>query len=219
MKNVLQFLQQLKENNNKEWFTANKKTFDEAQKVFKQLMEKVGEEFGKYDMVEKPKVFRIYRDVRFSPDKTPYKNNFGSYLERSTKLKRGGYYLHISPGESFVGGGFWQPEPNDLKRIRDEFASDHLTINKIISDPIFQKYFTKLDGEALKRPPKGYDPSLPAIELIKHKGFVATYKLSDKEIMAKDFHLLVADVFKSLVPFHDYMSEVLTTNVNGELIV
>jgi uncharacterized protein (TIGR02453 family) len=219
MENILHFLQELKVNNNKEWFTTNKASFEKAQKEFKHLMNKVAEEFGRIDAIEEPKVFRIYRDVRFSADKTPYKNNFASSIARSSNLRRGGYYLHICPGESFIGGGFWQPEPHDLQRIRDEFASDPQTIQKIINDKIFQKYFTKLEGESLKRPPKGYDANLPAIELIKHKSFVAMYQLSDKELLRPDFHKLVSDIFRSILPFHDYMSGVLTTNLNGELIV
>lgn len=219
MENILQFLRDLKENNNKEWFTANKKIFDANYKEFKNIIQQIAAEFKKYDVIEAPKVFRIYRDVRFSSDKTPYKNNFAGYLERSTQMRRGGYYLHICPGESFIGGGIWQPEPHDLKRIRDEFAADPKTIQGIIADKVFQKYFSKLNGDSLKRPPRGYDETLEAIELIKQKSFVVSYQLSDKELCKPDFHLLAVDIFKSIIPFHDYMSSVLTTNINGELIV
>lgn len=219
MKEILEFLKELNENNHKEWFTANKSRFDKVNKEFKVMMDKIHDEFSKYDELDKPKVFRIYRDVRFSADKTPYKNNFGGHIPRATKMKRGGYYLHIQPGESFIGGGFWQPEPHDLKRIRDEFAADPHTIQKIVTHADFLKYYPKLDGEKLIRPPKGYDASLPAIELIKQKSFVAMHPLSTDELLITDFHLLATDIFKSLMPFHDYMSGVLTTNLNGELVV
>ncbi|HMP29948.1 MAG TPA: DUF2461 domain-containing protein [Saprospiraceae bacterium] len=219
MDNILQFLKNLRQNNNKDWFLANKKVFDAANKEFKTIMQQISIEFGKYDVIEEPKVFRIYRDVRFSSDKTPYKNNFAGYIERSTQMRRGGYYLHICPGESFIGGGFWQPEPHDLKRIRDEFAADPNTIQGIIQDPIFQKYFKKIEGESLVRPPKGYDAHLKAIDLIKQKGFVVTRPLPDNELKDPDFYKKAVDIYRSILPFHEYMSTVLTTNLNGELIV
>jgi uncharacterized protein (TIGR02453 family) len=219
MKKVLEFLHLLAENNNKEWFNANKNLYTQANEEFKALIGKIHLELSKYDVLEEPKTFRIYRDVRFSTDKTPYKKNFGGHLPRATQLRRGGYYLHIEPGASFIGGGFWQPEPRDLKRIRDEFVADPHTIQKITSGADFQKYYRNLEGEKLSRPPKGYEAQLPGIELIKHKSFVATKPLTETELLSPDFHLLAADIFKSLLPFHEYMSGVLTTNINGELIV
>ena len=219
MQLILDFLTKLGENNNKEWFSANKHLYTKANEEFKTLASKIHEELSKFDLLEAPKTFRIYRDVRFSADKSPYKRNMGVHIARATKLRRGGYYLHVEPGASFIGGGFWQPEPHDLKRIRDEFAADPHSIQKVIQSPDFQQYFHHLSGEKLTRPPKGYDSQLPAIDLIKHKSFVASKPLSDAELLNPDFHILAADVFRTMIPFHDYMSTVLTTNLNGELIV
>ena len=121
-KKLLGFLSQLQHNNNKEWFEANKETYVQQQDAFKQFCEEIFKSLGKTDQLEATKVFRIYRDVRFSKDKTPYKNNFGASFSRIKPYFRGGYYLHIEPGNSFAGGGFWDPAPNDLKRIREEIA-------------------------------------------------------------------------------------------------
>lgn len=219
MKSVLSFLKDLDANNDRDWFQANKKTFEASQNEVKALAKKIEEGLGKIDVIEGAKVFRIYRDVRFSANKLPYKNNFGTGFTRATKMRRGGYYLHIQPGASFIGGGFWEPEPHDLKRIREEFAADHLTIQPILADPTFKKYFTTITGDKLTRPPKGFDASLPGIELIKHKNYLLTRSLSDKEVQSPQLADEVVATFAAMLPFFDYMSSVLTTNINGELIV
>lgn len=219
MKNVLQFLDQLAKNNHKEWFTANKDQYTEAIDTYKSLITEVEKGLGVKDGLESAKVMRIYRDVRFSKDKTPYKNSFGGGFTRATKRRRGGYYLHIQPGASFIGGGFWDPEANDLKRIREEFAMDGTTIKKYTEDPTFKAYFGQITGESLKKAPKGFDPDNPNIELIRMKQYLITRPLTDAEVMASDFPQKVIDTFVAMIPFFDYMSDVLTTNLNGESIL
>lgn len=220
MKQVISFLNELKANNDRVWFEANKSIYLDAKSAFENLIKGVEAEMNQVDVLEKTKIFRIYRDVRFSKDKSPYKENMGASFSRAGKLRRGGYYIHIEPGSSFAGGGFWQPEPGDLKRIRDEFAFDSRHIYEIINDAQFQKTFGGLDSyDALKTMPKGYAKDLPAIELIKQKSFVAMHSFTDKEVTSPDFGTKVFEVFKDLRPFFDYMSEVLTTNLDGELVV
>ena len=117
-KSTLEFLTKLKENNYRDWFAANKKAFETEQKLAKTFFTSVGEQLEKIDSIERIQIFRIYRDVRFSKDKAPYKNHFSVGFTRTKPMLRGGYYLHIEPGGSFVGGGFWEPNPVDLNRIR-----------------------------------------------------------------------------------------------------
>ena len=112
-KSTLEFLIQLKENNDRDWFAANKKAFETEQKLAKSFFTSVGEQLGKIDSIERIQIFRIYRDVRFSKDKSPYKNHFSVGFTRTKPMLRGGYYLHIEPGGSFVGGGFW----NQMQQI------------------------------------------------------------------------------------------------------
>jgi len=220
MKNVIAFLENIRDNNNRPWFEEHKEEYQNALETFKELVTDIDQKLSKTDVLEKSKVFRIYRDVRFSKDKLPYKNNMAAYFERASKMRRGGYYIHIQPGgDTFVGGGVWQPEPDDLKRIRDEFAYDHQTISKILEAPQFIKYFGGISTEdALKNPPRGYDKELPGIQLIKQKSFVASRKFTDKEVLSPTFGDEVVKTFETLRPFFDYMSAVLTTNINGEPI-
>jgi uncharacterized protein (TIGR02453 family) len=215
---IIDFLKKLNKNNNKDWFTKNKSLYEKALTDYSVFIDDVATNLRKSDMIDEVKKFRIYRDVRFSKDKTPYKNNFGTGFSRSTIKLRGGYYLHIQPGESFVGGGFWAPEPHDIKRIRDEFSYDSETIIKIQKTKIFKSYFGNIQGEGLKTAPRGYDPELPLIDLIKKKQWIVMRPFSDEDVTSKKFSHEVVKTFEAMRPFFDYMSEVLTTNANGEPI-
>ncbi len=218
-KSSFQFLRNIQENNNKVWFTNHKKDYDDARADFKEFVLKLQGELEKEDHIEKYKIFRIYRDVRFSKDKTPYKSSMSVGFTRATKKLRGGYYFHMEPGGIFVGGGFWGPEKDDLKRIRDEFVYDHHTIEKIITEANFVKHFGALQGDELKTAPRGYDKEHPAIHLIRKKQFIISEQFEEKEIYEDDFYLKVMDSFRAMRPFFDYMSEVLTTDLNGESII
>ena len=215
---TIKFLKDLEKNNNREWFTVHKDQYEAALENVKKFKDAVVKGVGKKDMIEDGRVFRIYRDVRFSKDKAPYKNNFGIHFTRSGRERRGGYYLHIEPGKSFVGGGFWAPEPADLKRIRDEFAFDDKPIRKITSNKTFVKYFGTLNGEELKTAPSGYERDHPAIDLIRKKQYIIGRNFKDKEVLDKSFLKEVILTFEAMRPFFDYMSEVLSTNLNGEAI-
>ena len=198
---------------------AHKPRYEAALTNMKQFVKSVETALGETDHIEDSTLFRIYKDVRFSKDKLPYKNNFGMGFTRATKRLRGGYYLHIEPGASFAGGGFWQPEAQDLKRIRDEFAMDAQPIREIIADPTFKKYFGTLDGEELKTAPRGYDKDGPAVDLIRKKSFVVRRNFTDAEVTSEDFLQEVKRTFEAMRPYFDYMSMVLTTNMNGESVV
>jgi len=212
----LDFLSELEKNNNRDWFTNNKKRFENHQKVIKTFFQEINEEFGKQDSIEKMQIHRIYRDIRFSKDKTPYKINFSVSFDRTKPHLRGGYYLHIQPGGSFVGGGFWEPNAEDLNRIRKEFEMDDEEIRAIIADENFKKYFGELKGEELKTAPKGFDKTHPAIDLIRKKQYLISRSFTDKEVTSENFKTEVLATFKAMRPFFDYMSDVLGTNLNGE---
>lgn len=216
---TLQFLRDLSENNNRPWFQANKTRYEAALENMKQLLKAVEQALGETDHLEEAAIFRIYRDVRFSSDKSPYKTHFGMYFSRATKKLRGGYYLHIEPGASFAGGGFWQPNPQDLKRIRDEFAVDDQPIRQIMADPVFKKYFGALQGEELKTAPKGYEKDHPAIDLIRKKSFTVQRPFADAEVLSDGFVHEVKRTFEAMRPYFDYMSVVLTTDMNGESLI
>jgi len=217
MKKAFEFLRQVRENNNREWFAQNKATYDEIVKENKVFFNQVYSELQKHDSLEGIHIFRIYKDVRFSKDKLPYKTNFGASFSRTKPLLRGGYYVHLEPDNSFVGGGFWAPNNEDLFRIRKEFEMDTTEIQKITSDKTFVNYFGELRGEdGVKTAPKGFDKNHPAIDLIKKKQYVVMRKFSDKEVFSADFQKEIIATFLAMRPLFDYMSEVLTTDLNGE---
>ncbi len=213
---ALQFLSELKANNNREWFQANKSRYETIRAQMKIFYEDVMQGLNQHDEIEKFKLFRIYRDVRFSHDKTPYNPHFAGSFSRKGKRLRGGYYLRIRPGESFLAGGFWAPNKEDLFRIRKEFELDDDEIRSILSDRSFVRHFGgDLRGEEVKTAPKGFSKEHPAIDLIRKKGFVAVREFSDQEVLDPDFENQVHEAFKALRPYFDYMSEVLTTDLNG----
>ena len=220
MKEILDFLKVLKKNNNREWFGQHKEEFKTIQNEAKSLYEEIRQGLETHDEIENFKLFRIYRDVRFSKDKTPYKPHFaGSYSRTGSRL-RGGYYLRIRPGESFLAGGFWAPNKDDLFRIRKEFEFEDEEIRQILKEEKFNKYFGgELVGEELKTAPKGFQKEHPAIDLIRKKGFIAVRNFTDKEVLDKNFISEVKNSFMALRPFFDYMSEVLTTDLNGASLI
>ncbi len=211
----LHFLTELKANNNRDWFNANKNWFQQEYQHFKTFSEAALERMNAIDHIEGLNLFRIYRDVRFSKDKSPYKTCFSFSMSRATKWLRGGYYLHIEPGGSFIGGGFWAPEPDDLKRIRKEIAADPQPMRQIMADPVFVETFGNLQGEQLKSAPQGYPKDHPAIDLIRLKQFLVSRNFSDEEVLATSFLETAIQTFHRMRPFFDYMSEILTTDENG----
>ena len=217
MENSLKFLEKLRENNNREWFATHKSEFDLIVKENNVFFNQIYAQLQKQDSLDGVHIFRIYKDVRFSKDKSPYKNNLGAGFSRTKPLLRGGYYIHIEENKSFVGGGFWAPNNEDLFRIRKEFEADTTSIEKITSDKNFIKYFGELKGEdGVKSAPKSFDKNHPAIDLIKKKQFVVMREFTDEEVKSDDFKQEVIATFVAMRPFFDYMSDVLTTDLNGE---
>lgn len=216
---TFEFLKQLKKNNNRDWFAENKARYTSELQAMTAFADALLLEMNKHDTIEnesgKKVLFRIYRDTRFSKDKVPYKSHWAGNLRRATKKLRGSYYFHIEAGNSFVGGGFWGPEPHDLKRIRDEFDYDASGMHKILKSKSFKDTFGTLKGEQVQRAPKGFDPKHPEINLLRYKQFLLIRKFSDKEVTNANFLKEVNDTFKKMRPFLNYMSEVLTTDTNG----
>lgn len=219
-KETFVFLNKLKKNNDRDWFNANKKEYLNIHEDVIEFADDVLAKMNKIDDIEtisgKKSLYRIYRDTRFSKNKTPYKTHFGGILKRATKQLRGGYYFHIEEGKAFVGGGFWQPNPDDLKRIRAAIAEDPDELRKIISSKAFKSTFGELQGEQVKTAPKGYKKDHPAIDLLRYKQFLISKSFSDKDMLADNFSDQVVATFKAMRPFFDYMSYVLTTDANGE---
>lgn len=214
-KTLFQFLCALKLNNNRDWFAANKETYQFHQEFMKKFVQSLKEEMERHDSIEKAKLYRIYRDMRFSKDKTPYKTHFGGWFRRASSKRRGGYYFHIEPNNTTIAGGFWRPNGADLKRIRAEIAANDEELRNILQMPDFLSYFGKLEGESVKTTPRGYPVTHPSIDLIKMKQFVVRRSFSDDEVLHGSFFEEVTTTFLKMRPFFDFMSEVLTTDANG----
>lgn len=217
---LLEFLDRLRKNNNRDWFNEHKEEYKKLELDAKHNLNVLFEAMKVHDDLERLKNFRIYRDVRFSKNKLPYKTHFsGSFYRRKPNL-RGSYYLHIQPNnESFIAVGFWDPSKEDVLRIRTEFEIDDEDIRAIISNKQFKKVWGDISGEELKTAPRGFDKDHKAIDLIRKKQFLFTRKYTDKQVVAPDFLEDVNAAFKIVRPYLDYMSSVLTTNANGESLL
>jgi uncharacterized protein (TIGR02453 family) len=216
-KDVLSFLKKLQQNNKRDWFDAHKSEFKALESGVKQFYAQLFEQLNVVDSIDTFKIFRIYRDVRFSKNKLPYKTHFGGSFHRTKPELRGGYYLHIAPqNESFIATGFWDPSKEDLFRIRKEFEIDSEELRELMAQPEFKSVWGELQGEELKSAPRGFDKLDPNIDLIRRKQFIFTKKFTDKEVLSNDFKQQVINDFKVIRPYFNYMSSVLTTNLNGE---
>jgi uncharacterized protein (TIGR02453 family) len=216
---TLQFLKQLAKNNNKEWFDVNRKKYDAAKADFISLIQNVINDFCKTDTTlasvdAKKCMFRINRDIRFSKDKSPYKTNFGASINAGGKISfNAGYYLHIQPGNSFVGGGVYQPEPDVLKKVRQEVDYNFDEFKKILNNKKFKAVYTKglsKEGEmSLSRPPKSYDENNPAIGFIKLKSFIAIAPLTDGQVTDKKAASTIIRSFEALYPMIVFLNKAL----------
>lgn len=218
-KEVFNFLSDLKKNNNKEWFEEHKPEFKRHQSEVKTFLEAAKDNLNHHDEIEKTKMFRIYRDVRFSKDKTPYKSHFAGFFSRLGAHLRGGYYIHIKPGESFLGVGFFAPNKEDLFRIRKELEMDAGEFREVINQEELKSIWGELRGDELKTAPKGFDKEHPDIDLIRKKQFMFVRNFSDKEVLSPSFLDEVDKSYKAIRPYFDLMSDILTTNLNGESIL
>jgi uncharacterized protein (TIGR02453 family) len=216
---TLKFLKELAKNNNKEWFDANRKKYETARADYIALADAIIKGFCKkdkdFEQLEGRKcLFRINRDIRFSKDKSPYKTNFGASFERGGRISPwAGYYLHIEPGnKSFIAGGVWQPEPDRMKKIRQEIDYNWSDFRKIISNKKFKLLFGDLEKTketSLSREPKGYEKSNPAIDYIKLKSWVVSASLTDAEVTGKDLLKKILPGFELMQPFIEFLNEAL----------
>ena len=218
MSEIYKYLKKLEKNNNREWFTEHKVEFDTAKAEADLIFNSIYQELSKKEELEPLKVFRIYRDVRFTLAKTPYKTHFSAQTGRKKPHNRGGIYFHIQPNRCFIGVGFWGPEKDDLLRIRREIeASDELS--KILINKNLLKEFGEMTGEELKSAPKGFNKEHDRIELLRKKQYLFIKNYTDDEVLAKDFPQKVAKSMQALQPFLAYMTDVLTTDENGESLI
>ena len=218
-KDVFQFLENLKKNNSREWFAEHKTEFKELETEVKGFYSALMNKLKAHDDIEKLKMFRIYRDVRFSKDKTPYKTHFAGSFSRAGQRLRGGYYLRLKPNETFIATGFWEPNKEDLFRIRKEFETDASEIRAIMDKKSFKEVWGDMQGDELKTAPSGFDKDHPNIDLIKRKQFIFIKNFSDKEVMSPNFLTNVDLAFQEIRPYFNLMSDILTTNLNGESLL
>ena len=212
---VFKFYRALEKNNNREWFEPQKKRFKVLEAEIKAFNDGVKTALEESDEIEKVKIFRIYRDVRFSKNKTPYKTHFGISFHRKKPNLRGGYYLHIAPQNSFIATGFWNPDPKDLLRIRKELELDSEELLEIINKDNFKNIWGEIQGDLVKTSPRGFSSDHPSIDLIRRKQYIFIKKFDDKSVLSPEFQNQVIKSFKAIRPFFDYMSNVLTTDLNG----
>ena len=216
---IFRFFEQLGKNNNREWFEQHKPEFKALETTVKQFGEALKDQLNQHDSIDRFKLFRVYRDVRFSKDKTPYKTHFGMAWHRTKPEYRGGYYLHLKPNDIFLACGFWDPNPADLKRIRQEIDMDADEYREIINEPNFKRIWGELQGDAVKTAPKGYAKDHPNIDLLRHKQHIFMVRYTEEDVAAEDFLDRLDAALQAVRPFVDYMSAVLTTNADGESLV
>lgn len=219
-KSILSFLDKLKKNNNRDWMMEHKKEYQSNEKILKQFYSSVEASLNITDEISKLKVFRINRDVRFSKNKTPYNVHRSVSFSRAGAHRRGGYYLRIEPGNSAMAGGFFSPEASDLFRIRKEFEIDTTEIREILNHKKFKKAFGGFNqAYQVKTAPRNFSKDDKNIDLIKLKNYFVECKFTDKEVLSEDFEKKLMDHYLLLRPLFNYMSEVLTTDLNGVSIL
>jgi uncharacterized protein (TIGR02453 family) len=212
---TLTFLRQLKKNNDKAWFDAHRKQYETAKEDFEQFITAL---LGALTPIEpmlaeqkaKDCIYRIFRDVRFSKDKTPYKHHFSAFFSRGGRKWDGaGYYIHLEPGAIFAGGGLWTPQPALLKSVRQEIDYNLKEWEGIINNKTFKKLFPKLNGESLQKPPQGYEAGNPAIEYIRMKSFTAGTPLKDEDLTDKNAVKKIVSAFTTLSPLINFLNRPL----------
>ena len=212
---VFKFLNDIKSNNNREWFNTNKQIYKRSLEEIQNFTIDLVELMNSHDRIENYKIFRIYRDIRFSKNKTPYKTNFGISLVREKPQLRGGYYLHIKPSDSFSAIGFWKPEKSELLRIRKEIELDGKEFNDVISSKLITRKWGNLIGDSLKTYPRGFSRDHQYISLLRRKSFLFKKNYTDQEVTSEDFIEKLNEDFLVSRSFLDYMSNILTTDLNG----
>lgn len=214
---LLDFLTQLKLNNNRDWFLENKKWYSASKKEMESFVTEMIKIISAIDpSVQSPAMkdcmFRIFRDVRFGADKSPYKTNFGAFIARGgRKTAFPGYYFHFEPGESMLAAGVYQPEPDTLKMLRNEVYFHSSELKEIIEKPSFQKYFTELgDFDKMKKAPKDFPSDFADIELLKYRSYIVSHQFSDKIIASANYPKQVLEMLQELQPFMKFLNRALS---------
>jgi len=218
MDSILKFLKAVGKNNNRDWFEKNKPTYLKAKDGFDDFLVALHKDLLKFDeslanMNPRKAAFRIYRDVRFSKDKRPYKTNMGAGFSEHGKMEQEpGYYLHIEPGnKSFIAGGLYMPSPENLAKIRQEIDYNADRLLKILNQKKFKAHYKGLsDWDKLKTMPKGYAKDHPHIDLLKNKSFVVSHNFKDSEVIDKNFSKKVVEACKLIKPLNDYLLEAVS---------
>lgn len=211
-KGTFQFLKGIKQNNNRDWLEANRPLYEASKKEMEALTAAMLKELIPFEprfaaTTPKSCLFRLNRDVRFSADKSPYKTAFGSYMSPNGKnAYHGGYYLHIEPGNCFMAAGVWMPQGETIAKIRQEIDYNAADLEKIISNKSFKTTFPKIEGEQLKKAPKGYDPSHPAIDLLRYKSWTVSHKFDQTDLLENDFSKQFGKIAKLAKPFNDFFT-------------
>ena len=216
-KKTLDFIKDLKKNNNREWFNENKARYTAAREEFVDFVTALIPQLAKFDpkvadQDPKKSVFRIYRDTRFSKDKTPYKTNLGGHVlpgGKSNVHSAAGYYIHLEPGNCFLAGGAYLPPGPWISAIRQEIDFNAKEFKKILNGKKFKEYFGEIEGDKLKTAPKGYPKDHPEIELLRYKSLLAVHRMSDKQVLAPDFLKHATGVFKVLYPFDAFLNRAM----------
>jgi len=222
MNELFGFLQKLSQNNSREWFNENKSQFEKIKKEFDDFVNKLIPKIHSIDsrigqITAKECVFRIYRDVRFSLNKDPYKTHFGAYISNAgRKSVFAGYYLHLQPGSSFLAAGAYTPTPQNLHEIRYEIMENINEFKKIINDAKFTRYFSKIGGEQLKIPPKGFPKDFPDIELLKFKSYEIMHNLDESMINSDKFVEYILDLVKIALPYNTFMNRAIQNAITNE---
>ena len=207
------FFKQIEENNNKPWFEKNRPSYEAAKTNFLEFMEVLLPKIRTIDQIVekdlKKYASRINRDIRFSKDKSPYRNSISALIERELGYKKCPFYICIQPNGSFIGGGVYQPKPPLLKRVRQEIDYNSSEFHKIIGKPSFKEKFGKITGDSLVRPPKGYDENNPNIELLKLKFYIVRKDFSDEEVMSPDFVNKIAEIYREAIPFFEFLDNAI----------
>lgn len=223
MNHTLSFLQKLSQNNNREWFQANKSDYDAAHLEMISFADSLLSEMNVHDVIETPSgrksLFRIYRDVRFGHDKTPYKTHWAGYMRRAGADRRGGYFYRIGLEGAHVMGGFFNPNAQDLLHIRNQLSQDADILRTVTGSKQFQGFFGELLGDQLKTAPRGFEKDHPEIDLLRYKQFYVRHDFALEEISKPNFHKKMSQSFQEMKPFFDSMTEILTTDLNGISLV
>ena len=215
MKQVFDFLTALERNNNREWFNAHRDAYESARDKVLVITEILISEVRKIDpeiplMDPKDALFRIYRDIRFSPDKRPYKTHFGSFISKGGfKSNRAGYYFHVQPGECYLGGGIWMPPKEVLKALRTAIYYHPEEMRAILEEPGFKKYFTDFDGEKLKKAPAGFPADFLHIDLLRTKSYAVGINLPDEKFLGNQVLEVSLEVFREVAKLNRFLNEAL----------